>query len=204
MDEAIYAFEIAASNNYFNWYCMQHIVTLSRLLDREDLTPRVARLWDDAVKRFGKSEEPKGGLGATDPIEKSLRFVKQYPKDSLPYHVKLIRNEPHITLCLDAQYDEALKHAANDLALEDIAATQIVLGDFVTAQETLKRITTRNSVKDMLIVFIIEKFRRNEMKDVFSLLDELRARQIDLWEYVHLAFGFAGYEPWGGYPYADY
>jgi hypothetical protein len=204
LEEIISAFEIAASNNHFNWYCMQHIVTLSRIMGREELISRISLFWDEAIKRFGKSEQSKWGLGEKEPLEKALRFVKEYPKDTLPYLVGQIKNEPHIALCLEGKYEEALKQAVNDLALEDIAATQAVLGDFIDAQETLKKIKARNSARDMLEVFIIEKFRRDEMKDVFALLEELRAKQIDLWEYIHLAFGFAGYEPWGGYPYADY
>jgi len=204
LEELISAFEVAATNNHFNWYCMQHAVTLSRIMGQEDLIPRISLLWDEATKRFGKSEQPKWGLGEKEPLEKVLGFLKEYPKDTLPFLVGKIKNEPHIALCLEGKYEEAFKCAANDLALEDIAATQAVLGDFTDAQETIKKIKTRNSAKDMLVVFIVEKYRRNEMKDVFTLLQELRDRQIDLWEYIHLAFGFAGYEPWGGYPYADY
>lgn len=204
LEEVVSAFEVAASNNHFNWYCMQHAVTLSRIMSREDLIPRISALWDEATKRFGKSEQPKWGLGEKEPLEKALRFLKEYPKDTLPYQVRQVKNEPHLALCLDGKYEEALKYAVNDLALEDISATQAVLGDFNDAYETLKKIKTRHSARDMLVVFIVEKFRRNEMEDVLALLDELRVKQIDLWEYVHLAFGFAGYEPWGGYPYADY
>jgi len=203
-EETVTAFEIAGSKGHFNWDCMKDAVTLFRLLHREDLVSRVSNFWDEACDQLGSPGQFIGGLGEKEIFERAL-LKKEYPKDALPDHVKQILHEPHIAFCLDGKYANAIQYAVNDLALEEIAATQAVLGDFSAAEETLKLIRTRDNAEQMLvIIFIVEKYRRNEMEDVARLLDHIKIKGASLWDYVHLAYGFAGYEPWGFYPYADY
>jgi hypothetical protein len=42
------------------------------------------------------------------------------------------------------------------------------------------------------------------LDDCKTLLAELEKSGIGAWDRVFLALGFAGREPWGGYPYPDW
>lgn len=201
LEEAINELERDATNNQFDSICIQQFANISRLINRDDLVPRIVAVWENAID-FTKRPDVFRNLQLDKPVDKIIQYLPTYPKDTLP--VTTTTSELHISLCLQRRYYEARQFAKNELALEDIAATQIVMGDFDAAKETLQMIKTRTSARDLQIVFIVELFRRDRNDEAESLLNELRKNGLRLWEYIHLAYGLAGHEPWGGYPYFDY
>jgi hypothetical protein len=58
--------------------------------------------------------------------------------------------------------------------------------------------------KLVLVVLVIEMFRRGQFEGARELLAELESRGLGAWDRITLALGFVGREPWGGYPYPDW
>ena len=201
LEQAILYLEHTAQRQHYNWYCMRDLIILARFLKREELVPRVMQLWHEAATRSTDPADLDDYLD--DGILSDLH--PPYPADALPSQVVNRATLPLIVHCLERRYEKAYREARDDLDLEDIAATQAVLGDFDMARATLQRIgPERESKRLLMLITVVELFRRGSFDQMKTILDPWLAQGIDMWEYVHLAYGFAGREPWGGYPYADY
>ncbi len=196
--------EQEAYENHYNWYCMQQAIAVALILERGDLVSRVKHLWQQAKLHFGREEQFPIDLSAD-------RLDQQYPvylPSELPAMINLemrLGKSKHIVLSVEKRYPEAFSAATNDLEREEIIMTQIVLGDFDFAQQSLADFKTTRDTKHMaLLVFGVEYFRRDRFEQLQSILNDLQSSKLDMWDHVLLARGFAGREPWGGYPYADY
>ncbi|CAG0930477.1 hypothetical protein TFLX_01774 [Thermoflexales bacterium] len=196
--------EQEAQENHYNWYCMRQAIAVALILERGDLVSRVKQLWRQAKLHFGYEERLQIDLSA----DSFNQLYPIYPLSEVPAMVNLtVRTgkSKHIALSVEKRYSEAFPLAADDFEREQIIMTQIVLGDFDSAQQSLVSFNTVRDTKHMaLLVFGVEYFRRDRFDQLQSILNDLRSSKMDMWDHVLLACGFAGREPWGGYPYADY
>jgi hypothetical protein len=114
------------------------------------------------------------------------------------------KSEEHFALCVEGKAEEAQSNATG-LKLEEVGATLAVLGDIdsvlrVARDPRLERVRQRG----ILLVLIIESYRRGRIDICEAILAELESAGVSAWDRVFLALGFAGREPWGGYPYPDW
>jgi hypothetical protein len=89
--------------------------------------------------------------------------------------------------------------------LEEVGDTLAVLGEFdealsIARDPALDKFRQRG----VLFVLVIELFRRGRVEEAGAILGELESQGLGPWERIHLTLGFAGREPWGGYPYPDW
>ncbi|WP_313918377.1 hypothetical protein [Tahibacter sp.] len=113
--------------------------------------------------------------------------------------------EPHFALCLEGRFREAEPLARSGVRLEEVAETLAVLGEFdaarrIASDPALEAVRQRG----VLLVLVIEMFRRGRVDEARLLLEELESVGLSVWEQVDLALAFAGREPWGEYPFPDY
>ena len=110
-----------------------------------------------------------------------------------------------IALCLEGQFQEARSVAGSGVRLEEVGAALAVLGEFdaarsVASDPALEAFRQRG----VRFVLVIELFRRGRVDEAGLLLAEFEFTGLGAWERVHLALGFAGRVPWGGYPFPDW
>jgi hypothetical protein len=141
-------------------------------------------------------------VGTPDELE------KRHP----PYHEETIvgrirsysQAQGHFALCLEGNAQEAQSNATG-LPLEEVGDTLAVLGDFDSAM-LVARDSRLESFRQrgVLLVLVIEFFRRSRIHSCEAILNELESSGLSAWNRISLALGFAGREPWGGYPYPDW
>ena len=83
--------------------------------------------------------------------------------------------------------------------------TLAVLGEFdgalsVARDEALQDFRRRG----VLLVLVIELFRNARFAESQALLTEWESSNFGPWRRLLLVLGFAGREPWCGYPYPDW
>jgi hypothetical protein len=89
--------------------------------------------------------------------------------------------------------------------LEEVGATLAVLGHLDDALNVARDpLLERHRQRGVLIVLVIEFFRRDRIQQCNAILTELEASGLGAWDRIFLALGFGGREPWGGYPYPDW
>ena len=115
------------------------------------------------------------------------------------------RTEEHFALCVEGRFQAARSKAGSSKRLEEVGATFAVLGEF-SAALTVARDPALDDFRQrgVLLVLLIELFRRGRIEESGAILAELESSGLDAWERIQLALGFAGREPWTGYPYPDW
>jgi hypothetical protein len=113
--------------------------------------------------------------------------------------------EKHFALCLEGRFQKACALAGSGIRLEEVGDTLAVLGEFDAAR-SVDRDPALEPFRQqgVLFVLVIELFRLGRVEEAGALLAELESAGLGAWERVHLALGFAGREPWRGYPYPDW
>jgi hypothetical protein len=113
--------------------------------------------------------------------------------------------EQHLALCLEGRFPEARAFAGAGLRLEEVGETLAVMGEFDMAQSVASDSALEPfRQRGVRFVLVIELFRRGRVEEAFAQLAELEASGLGVWERIHLTLGFAGREPWGGYPFPDW
>jgi len=117
-------------------------------------------------------------------------------------HVKRF-SEAHVLLVLEGRSQEAWNNATTDLAKEEHLEACALVGDIQRVLE-LHEVLPPIRQYGPLIVACIETFRRDDEVTSRKMLDRLHDRRPnDCWMWIHLASGFLGRVPWGGYPFPD-
>lgn len=118
-------------------------------------------------------------------------------------HVKRF-SEAHVLLVLEGRSREAWESATTDLAKEEHLEACAVVGDNERVLE-LREALPPIRQDGPLMVACIESFRRNDEITSRKMLDRLHERRPhDCGMWIHLASGFLGRVPWGGYPFPEY
>ena len=145
-------------------------------------------------------------MRTVDPAEDSERHHPPYREDELVDRIRsCAATEKHFALCLDGQFHEARAVAVSGVRLEEVGDTLAVLGEFEAARSVAGDPALEPwRQQGVRLVLLIELFRRGRVDEAGALLAELESTGLGAWGRVHLALGFAGREPWAGYPYPDW
>ena len=129
-----------------------------------------------------------------------------FPKDNRDYLAPHISKwaEPHLILCLNGKFENALLLAKTELAKEETLVTQILLGQIPEALESRNRLVDSYRQANVLFIATIESFRQRDFSAGQNLYDQLGENDLDIWGKSQMALAIAGRVPWQVYPYPDY
>jgi hypothetical protein len=215
LEAGIAQLEKDALGSRYNTFSIRALGCAAVLLGQNDIADRAVRLlrvtpdqafWAGAITNIELPMTVPVGMRTIDTLE-SLQ--KQHPPFRAEDIVERIRananDDEHLALCLEGRFQEARAKATSGLKLEEVGDTLAVLGGFDAAVSI-----SRNPALDdfrqrgVRFVLVIELFRRGRIAESGAILAELESAGLQAGERVHLALGFAGREPWSGYPYPDW
>jgi hypothetical protein len=215
LEAGIGELERDASEGRYNTLYIRALGNAAKALGQHAVADRAARLLRAAPDgAFWAGVVTNVELPATVPeqmreVAPPAALEERHPPYRAEEIVERIRScassEKHFALCLEGRFQEARALARSGVRLEEVGDTLAVLGEFdaarsVASDPALEAFRQRG----VRFVLVIELFRRGRVDEAGALLAELDSAGLGAWERVHLAFGFAGREPWGGYPYPDW
>ena len=196
-----------------NTIYLRALAGAAKLLDEHEIAAQALRV----LRGVPDTDPWQGFLTNLDPphvVPESLKTAPSmteleeahplYQEDAIIGRIRAYaESAPHIALCLGGRIDEARSAAADDLAQAEVGATLAVFGEFDAALRVANDPTLPASRKTGIsLVVAIESFRRERPSE--DILSELEPLEPDPWHRIALALGFAGREPWSGYPYPDW
>jgi len=214
LDASIRELEKEAAGARFNTFCIRALAAASSVLGLPDIAERALSLLRAApdgaffAGMITNFELPKTvpdrlrNVGAPGELESQHPV---YCEEAMVGRIRAnARTEGHFALCLEGKAQEAQSNSAG-LTLEEVGATLAVLGDLDSALRVARdpRLEPFRQ-RGVLLVLVIETFRRGQVDTCEALLTELESSGAGAWDRVSLALGFAGREPWRGYPYPDW
>jgi hypothetical protein len=214
LDAGIRELEKEADDARFNTFCIRALANASSVLGLHDIAERALRLLRAAPDGafwagiMTNSELPKTVPDRLRNLKHHDELEKQHPayaEEAIVGRIRsFARTEGHFALCLAGKAQEARSNAAGR-QLEEVGATFAVLGDFDSAMRVARdpRLESFRQ-RGVSLVLVIEFFRRGRIDSCEAILNELESSGLGAWDRVVLALGFAGREPWGGYPYPDW
>jgi hypothetical protein len=215
LEAGIAELERDARDGRYNTLCIRALGSAAKVLDQNEIADRAFRLlraapdgafWAGMITNIELPETVPGRMRTVDPPAELEGRHPPYRADELVERIRSCAStEKHFALCLEGRFLEARALAGSGVRLEEVGETLAVLGEFDAARSVasdpgLEALRQRG----VRFVLVIELFRRGRLDEAGALLAELESAGLGAWERVHLALGFAGREPWGGYPYPDW
>ncbi len=114
-----------------------------------------------------------------------------------------LASDRHIALCVGRDYGAAMAAAGTELELQEVALTQIILGDAEVALAFLPKLSEQRR-QHVLLVAMLEFYRHGQIDRAVGVRDALPADFFDPYVLAHMALTVSGRMPWLGYPYPDY
>jgi hypothetical protein len=215
LETGIAELEREARAGRYNTLCIRALGSAASVLGQREIADRAVRLLRAAPDRaFWAGMITNIELPATVPermrtVEAVAELETRHPlyqEEELVGRIRLsAATERHFALCLEGRFQEARTLAGSGVRLEEVGDTLAVLGEFDAARNIASDLALEPSrQRGVRFVLVIELFRRGRVQEAGALLADLESAGIGVWERVHLALGFSGREPWGGYPYPDW
>ncbi len=187
---------------------------LARLLEEGDLVKQAQYLlrkspdksfWLDAALDVRRPSPVPDWMLEVPPVQEIEDQFPLYRESQISNIIRTVaRASRHISFCQYDKYSDAIALAQSEKALHEIAATQAFRGDFDAAQRLmLERIKAPARKKGILIVLVVELFRRGHPDLARWVLIELQYHGLNARNNLHLALGFAGRQPWWNYPFPE-
>jgi hypothetical protein len=207
--------EEEAKDGRLNTSCIRALANAAAVLGHNDVAERALRLiraapdsafWAGMITNFNLPKTVPEGLRTIEPPDQLEQHHPLYSEKEIVDRVRsYAKTEEHFAICLEGRFQEARALAGSGVRLEEVGDTLAVLGEFdaarsVASDPALEPFRQRG----VLFVLVIELFRHGRVEEAGALLADLESAGLGAWERVHLALGFAGREPWGGYPYPDW
>lgn len=211
LEVGIAELERDASEGRYNTLCIRALGSTAKVLEQNEVADRAARLLRAAPDgAFWAGVITNMELPAT--VSERMRTLEledlhpQYREEELLGCIRsCAATEKHIALCLEGQFQKACALAGSGIRLEEVGDTLAVLGEFEAARSVARDPALEPfRQRSVLFVLVIELHRLGRVEEAGALLAELESAGLGAWERVHLALGFAGREPWRGYPYPDW
>lgn len=207
--------ERAARDGRYNTMCIRALGTAATVLGQDAVADRAARLlraapdgafWAGTITNIELPAMVPDRMRTIDPPEVLEKRHPPYHPDELVERIRsCAATEEHFALCLEGRFQEARALTGSGVRLEEVGDALAVLGEFAAAWSVATdpdlEAFRQRGVK---FVLLIELFRRGRRDEAGQLSSEFEAAGLGAWERVHLALGFAGREPWGGYPFPDW
>jgi hypothetical protein len=215
LEAGIDQLERDANSGRYNTLCIRQLGRVAMALGHHEVCERAILLLQVApAEAFLAGTITNIQLPATPPEGmQTLGAYEEWKDDFPPYqeaktveHIKsLAVFEEHIALCLKGRFTEARAKAGSGRHLEEVGVTLAILGKFDNATSiACDSVLGAFRQQGVWLVLVIELFRRRRTEESTTLLKELQSAALDTGDRIHLALGFAGREPWGGYPYPDW
>lgn len=145
-------------------------------------------------------------MRTVEPLAELEKHHPLYDADKLVERIRSCASTgKHLALCLEGRVPEARVLAGSGLPLEEVGDTLAVLAEFDAARSVAGDPALEAfRQQGVRFVLVIELFRRRHVAEAGALLGALESAGLGAWARIHLALGFAGREPWGGYPFPDW
>ncbi len=207
--------ERAASEGTYHTMCIRALGSAAKVLRQDEVASRAARLlraapdgvfWAGAITNIELPATVPERMRMIDTFEELERRYPLYRADELVERIRSCAStEKHFALCLEGRFPEARSLGGSGVRLEEVGDALAVLGEFdaarsVASDPALEAFRQRG----VRFVLVIELFRYGRTDEAGRQLAELESAGLGTYERVHLALGFAGREPWGGYPFPDW
>jgi hypothetical protein len=111
---------------------------------------------------------------------------------------------PKLRPCIENGFRTALDAAKTELAIEEIALSQAILGLYQDALFTSQRLTETDRANNVRFVIAIEQFRRGQVDEAAGTQTTLLNDTLTGWGGAQFALGICNRVPWCPYPYPDY
>jgi hypothetical protein len=215
LEAGIAELEKNASEGRYNTLCIRALGSAAKVLGQHDVADRAVHLlraapdgafWagmitnielPETVPERMRSFEPPAELESRHPAYRADQLVERIRSDA--------STEKHFALCIEGRFQEARALAGSGRQLEEVGDTLAALGQFEAARSVASDPALETfRQRGVRFVLVIELFRRGRVDEAGVLLAEMESAGLGAWERVHLALGFGGREPWGGYPYPDW
>lgn len=198
----------------FNTLCIRALGSAATSLGQQEIADRAILLlrgapdgafWAGMITNFELPETVPEEMRTLDFSGKLKERHPPFRDGEILERIRYAETEEHFALCLQGRFQEARSMAASGFRLEEVGDTLAVLGEFDTAlsiacDPALDAFRQRG----IRFVVVIELFRRGRVEEANTLLADLESAGLGVWDRVHLSLGFAGREPWGGYPFPDW
>ncbi len=215
LEASIRVLEEEAEGVRYNTFCIRDLASASAVLQQNDVAERACRLlraapdeafWAGAIANFELPKTVPEGLRSGDRLENLEKKHPPYREEEMIGRIRsYATTEEHFALCLQGRFEEARSKAVSGIRLEEVGDTLAVLGDFDGAMSVAREpLLEPFRQRGVLLVLAIEFFRRGQFERSEVVLAELESSGLGPSERIHLALGFVGREPWGGYPYPDW
>jgi hypothetical protein len=207
--------EKAASGGRYNTLCIRALGCAAKVLGHQAIADRAVQLlraapdgafWAGVITNIELPATVPERMRTVDPPAQLEDRHPPYRADELVERIRSCAStEKHFALCLEGRFQEARALAGSGVRLEELGDALAVLGEFDAARSVASDPALEAfRQQGVRFVLVIELFRRGRVDEAGALLAELESAGLGAWERVHLALGFAGREPWGGYPFPDW
>lgn len=214
LEAGIAQLEREAAEGRYATICLRALAGAATLLNQKRIAERSLNLLRSAPDESFCSgvitniDLPKAveRLRTILPLDKLKIFYRSFNENEILDSMRAYANtENHLALCFAGHFQEARSKAQSGVRLEEVGDTLAVLGEFDAALNVARDPALEPFRQNgVLLVLAIELFRRGRIDQSENILEELELKGLDPWHRIHLALGFAGREPWSGYPYPDW
>lgn len=181
------------------------------ILQFDELTPRFSRL----LKR-SRWEGFYGGLmtnlGLPWFVPKRMRQLtplerinSDHPEFNEAFAIETFtKYYPEMLPCLDTGFDSWIHAAKTELAVEEVALSQAILGRYDDAIRTARCLNESHRQNNVRFVIAIEQLRQGSCQNAQSITAALDEGTLTGWGAAQFALGICNRVPWRPYPYPDY
>jgi hypothetical protein len=198
-------------NRSCNTLLARYASDVSQALDLPDLTSRFAKLL-----RKSKWEGFFGGMitNARLPwfVPKRMRQLTSIEKINEDYPLfcddfaseTFTKYYPEMLPCIVNGFDSLLGDASTEVAIEEIALSQVLLRQYDDGLATARRLTESHRRNNVRFVTAIEQYRFDRIDDAEAMKESLDDGTLSGWGAAQFAMGVCNRVPWCPYPYPDY
>ncbi len=215
LEAGIDQLERDANSGRYNTLCIRQLGRVAMALGHQEVCERAILLLQVApaeaflagmITNIQLPATPPEGMRTLGSYEEWKDRFPPYQEEKTVEHVKSsAASEEHLALCFEGRFMEARAKAGSGRHLEEVGVTLAILGEFDNAKSiACDSVLEAFRQQGVWLVLVIELFRRRRTEESTTLLKELESAGLDTGDRIHLALGFAGREPWGGYPYPDW
>jgi len=196
---------------YFNYRLVTETAALCALLGYNDLAKQFAEIalqmpdfdpFENAITNIDVHEIDVDKFRRVCTVEEVEQSSPLYSDADLMGDLhRLAETEIHLKLSLEGDIDGAARAASGELALEEIAATLAVQGQFERALEFIDSQPVSDFRRSSLrFLVLIEKCR----KQTPGFASELQQTPLAVEGRRIIVLALAGRRPWGGYPFPEW
>lgn len=111
---------------------------------------------------------------------------------------------PEMLPCIENGFDTLLSDVTTELAIEELALSQVILRHYDDGLATAERLTESHRRNNVRFVTAIEQYRNDRLDDAEMMKESLDDGTLSGWGAAQFAMGICNRVPWCPYPYPDY